>query len=225
MKKTLKFDDGSILVGSSSTFTVTQEDQGDIDIFDMPSKYIWISLRGILDGYDEREGNTYYGITVESGGKRYTLTVEDLQPFKYDNIKCKVIERTKTEIPVLKLTNTDGSIGYSSDSNCLNNSNVQKIEALQELDTVDIDDCSSLTEVSLIGNITGEMIIRNCSKLKNITCDRPIKPNSISITTNSELLSVPTFKSGVYNNMKKAFASCAKLDMDTSVFQLSGDCN
>ena len=225
MKKTLKFDDGSILVGSSSTFTVTQEDQGKLDIFNMPSKYIWIISRGILDGYDEREGNTYYGITVESGGKRYTLTVEDLQPFKYDNIKCKVIEKTKTEIPVLKLTNTDGSIGYSSDSNCLHNSNVQKIEALQELDTVDIDDCSSLTDVSLIGNITGKMIIRNCSKLKNITCDRPIKPNSISITDNPELLSVPTFKSGVYNNMKNAFAECPKLNMDTSVFQLSGNCS
>ena len=225
MKKTLKFDDGSILVGSSSTFTVTQEDYGKLDIFDMPSKYIWIISRGILDGYDEREGNTYYGITVESGGKRYTLTVEDLQPFKYDNIKCKVIERTKTEIPVLKLTNTDGSIGYSSDSNCLHNSNVQKIEALQELDTVDIDDCSSLTDVSLIGNITGEMIIRNCSKLTNITCDRPIKPSSISIINNPELLSVPTFKSGVYNNMKEAFMNCPKLNMDTSVLQLSGDCS
>ena len=225
MKKTLKFDDGSVMVGSSSTFTVTQEDQGKLNIFDMPSKYIWIISRGILDGYDEREGNTYYGITVESGGKRYTLTVEDLQPFKYDNIKCKVIEKTKTEDFVLKLTNTDGSIGYSFNSNCLHNSNVQKIEALQELDTVDIDDCDSLTDVSLIGNITGEMIIRKCSKLKNITCDRPIKPNSISITDNPELLSVPTFKSGVYNNMKAAFKKCPKLDIDTSVFQLSGDCS
>lgn len=225
MKKTLKFDDGSVLVGSSSTFTVTQEDQGKLDIFDMPSKYIWIISRGILDGYDEREENTYYGITVESGAKRYTLTVEDLQPFKYNNIKCKVIERTKTENFVLKLTNTDGSITYSSDSNCLHNSNVQKIEALQELDTVDIDDCNSLTDVSLIGNITGKMIIRNCSKLTKIACDRPIKPNSISITNNPELLSVPEFKSGVYSNMKQAFAGCHKLDMDTSVFQLSGDCS
>ena len=225
MKKTLKFDDGSILVGSSSTFTVTQEDQGKLDIFDMPSKYIWIISRGILDGYDQREGNTYYGITVESGGKRYTLTVQDLQPFKYDNIKCKVIERTKTESPVLKLTNTDGSIGYSSDSNCLHNSNVQKIEALQELDTVDIDDCNNLTDVSLIGNITGKMSIKNCSKLTKITCDRPIKPNSISIKYNPELLSVPTFKSGVYNNMRAAFRECPKLDIDTSVFQLSGDCS
>ena len=225
MKKTLKFDDGSILVGSSSTFTVTQEDQGKLDIFDMPSKYIWIISRGILDGYDEREGNTYYGITVESGGKRYTLTVEDLQPFKYDNIKCKVIERTGTVSPVLKLTNTDGSITYSLDPYCRNNLDVQKIEALQELDTVDIDDCNSLTDVSLIGNITGKMIIRNCSKLTNITCDRPIKPNSISITNNPKLLSVPTFKSGVYNNMKAAFKGCRKLDIDTSVFQLSGDCS
>lgn len=224
MKKTLKFDDGSVLVGSSSTFTVTQEDQGKLDIFDMPSKYIWIISRGILDGYDEREENTYYGITVESGSKRYTLTVEDLQPFKYENIKCKVIERTKTENFVLKLTNTDGSIGYSFDSNCLHNSNVQKIEALQELDTVDIDDCNNLTDVSLIGNITGKMIIRNCSKLTNIACDRPIKPNSISITNNPELLSVPEFKSGVYNNMKSAFTECPKLDIDTSVFHLSGDC-
>lgn len=225
MKKTLKFDDGSILVGSSSTFTVTQEDQGKLDIFEMPSKYIWISSRGILDGYDEREGNTYYGITVESSAKRYRLTVQDLQPFKYENIKCKVIERTETEDAVLKLTNTDGSIGYSFYPNCMRNLDVQKIEAIQELDTVDIDDCNSLTDVSLIGNITGKMIIRNCSKLTKIACDRPIKPNSISIKYNPELLSVPEFKSGVYNNMKEAFCSCPKLNMDTSVFQLSGDCS
>ena len=225
MKKTLKFDDGSILVGSSSTFTVTQEDQGNIDIFDMPSKYIWISSRGILDGYDEREGNTYYGITFESSAKRYRLTVQDLQPFKYENIKCKVIERTETEDAVLKLTNTDGSIGYSFYPNCRLNLHVQKIEAIQELDTVDIDDCNSLTDVSLIGNITGKMIIRNCSKLTKIACDRPIKPNSISIKYNPELLSVPQFKSGVYNNMKEAFYECPKLNMDTSVFQLSGDCS
>ena len=69
------------------------------------------------------------------------------------------------------------------------------------------------------------MIIRNCSKLTKIACDRPIKPNSISITNNPELLSVPEFKSGVYNNMTEAFYSCPKLDMDTSVFQLSGDCS
>lgn len=225
MKKTLKFDDGSILVGSSSTFTVTQEDQGKLDIFDMPSKYIWISSRDILYEYDYSEGNTYYGITVESDVKRYTLTVEDLQPFKYENIKCKVIERTETQDAVLKLTNTDGSISYSFYPHCRRNLDVQKIEALQELDTVDIDDCNSLTDVSLIGNITGKMIIRNCSKLTKIACDRPIKPNSISINYNPELLSVPQFESGVYSNMKQAFAGCHKLDMDTSVFQLSGDCS
>lgn len=225
MKKTLKFDDGSVLVGSSSTFTVTQEDQGKLDIFDMPSKYIWLSSRDILDGYDDREGNTYYGITVESGSKCYTLTVQDLQPFKYENIKCKVIERTSTEDAVLKLTNTDGSITYSFYPNCRLNLDVQKIEAIQELDTVDIDDCNSLTDVSLIGNITGKMSIKNCSKLTKIACDRPIKPNSISIKYNPELLSVPQFESGVYNNMKEAFYSCPKLNMDTSVFQLSGDCS
>lgn len=225
MKKTLKFDDGSILVGSSSTFTVTQEDQGELDIFDMPSKYIWLSSRDTLENADGYQGDIYIGIWVTAGTKRYALTVEDLQPFKYENIKCKVIERTDTEDAVLKLTNTDGSIGYSFDSNCRLNLDVQKIEAIQELDTVNIDDCNSLTDVSLIGNMTGKMIIRNCSKLTKIACDRPIKPNSISITNNSELLSVPQFESGVYNNMKAAFMDCPKLDIDTSVFQLSGDCS
>lgn len=225
MKKTLKFDDGSILVGSSSTFTVTQEDQGELDIFDMPSKYIWLSSRDALENADGYQGDIYIGIWVTAGTKRYVLTVEDLQPFKYENIKCKVIERTDTEDAVLKLTNTDGSIGYSFDSNCRLNLDVQKIEAIQELDTVNIDDCNSLTDVSLIGNMTGKMIIRNCSKLTKIACDRPIKPNSISITNNSELLSVPQFESGVYNNMKAAFMDCPKLDIDTSVFQLSGDCS
>ena len=96
---------------------------------------------------------------------------------------------------------------------------------MKDLDKVDIDDCNSLTDVNLIGNITGKMIIRNCPNLTNITCDRPIKPSSISITNNLELLSVPEFKPGVYNNMKNAFASCPKLNIDTSVFQLSGDCS
>lgn len=225
MKKTLKFDDGSILVGSSSTFTVTQEDQGNIDIFDMPSKYIWLSSRDILENADDYYGDIYIGIYLDAGIKRYRLTVQDLQPFKYENIKCKVIERTETEDAVLKLTNTDGSIDYSFDPYCRLNLHVQKIEAIQELDTVYIDDCNSLTDVSLIGNITDKMIIRNCSKLTKISCDRPIKPNSISIKFNPELLSVPEFKSGVYNNMKQAFCSCPKLNIDTSVFQLSGDCS
>ena len=226
MKKTLKFDDGSVMVGSSSTFTVTQEDQGDIDIFDMPSKYIWLSNRDTLDGADDYQGDTIYiGIYLRAGSKRYKLTVEDLQPFKYENIKCKVIERTDTEDAVLKLTNTDGSIGYYFDSNCLYNSNVQKIEALKELNNVNIGNCSSLTDVNLMGNITTRLLVRNCNKLTKIACDRPIKPNSISITNNPELLSVPEFKSGVYNNMKNAFTGCPKLNIDTSVFQLSGDCS
>lgn len=225
MKKTLKFDDGSVLVGSSSTFTVTQEDQGKLDIFDMPSKYIWISTRGILDGYDDREGNTYYGIQMDSGAKHYTLTVQDLQPFKYDNIKCKVIERTDTEDAVLKLTNTDGSTEYSFYPNMTYNSKVQKVEALQELDQVNINYCSSLTTIILMGNITQKITVNGCPKLTNITCDRPILPRLISITNNLELLSVPEFESAIYCNMKAAFKNNPKLDMNTEAFNLVGDCS
>lgn len=225
MKKTLKFDDGSVLVGSGSTFTVTQEDQSEVDIFDMPSKYIWISNRDILSDAEETQGDIYIGIYINAGSKRYGLTVQDLQPFKYENIKCKVIEKTDTEDAVLKLTNTDGSTEYNFYPNLTYNSGAQKVEALQEVDSININYCNSLTTISLMGNITQKIIVHGCPKLTNITCDRPISPQMISITNNLELLSVPTFKSAVYKNMKAAFKENPKLDMDTSVFTLSGNCS
>ena len=226
MKKTLKFDDGSILVGSSSTFTVTQEDQGNIDIFDMPSKYIWIISRGILDGYDEREENTYYGITVESGGKRYTLTVEDLQPFKYENIKCKVIEKISTRDAVAVATLLDGTKEYSFDNVFYSSNNeIIKIDCLQQsAQQIWIKKLSNLTEVNLKGN-TPVINITDNPKLTKITCDQAIHPTTIKINNNPLLTTVPQFESGVYNNMKNAFVECPKLNMDTSVFQLSGDCS
>lgn len=226
MKKTLKFDDGSVLVGSSSTFTVTQENYGKLDIFDMPSKYIWISLRGILDGYDDREGNTYYGITVESGAKRYKLTVQDLQPFKYENIKCKVIEKTSTEDATAVVTLLDGTkqyeFGYISYKN---NDKIVKIDSIKSDQRIIVaQKLANLTEVNLKGNVTIINIFDN-PKLTKITCDQVINPSVINMKNNPLLTTVPQFQSGVYNNMKDAFRDCLKLDIDTSVFRLYGDCS
>ena len=227
MKKTLKFDDGSILVGSSSTFTVTQEDQGDIDIFDMPSKYIWISNRDTLDGADDYQGDTIYiGIYLRAGSKRYKLTVEDLQPFKYENIKCKVIERTSTEDASAVATLLDGTKKYSfGNISYLYEEGIVKIDSIKPVqNSVWLEELPNLTEVNLKGNINNFQIIKN-PKLTKITCDQAIRPTTIKINNNPLLTTVPQFESGVYNNMKQAFACCHKLDMDTSVFQLSGDCS
>lgn len=226
MKKTLKFDDGSILVGSSSTFTVTQEDQSEVDIFDMPSKYIWISSRNILDGYGDREGNTYYGITVESGAKRYTLTVQDLQPFKYENIKCKVIERTSTKDATAVVTLLDGTKEYIFGIISYHNNNkIVKIDSIKSnQQIISVQKLANLTEVNLKGDVIIINIFDN-PKLTKITCDQAIQPSVINMKNNPLLATVPQFKSGVYNNMKQAFRDCPKLDMDTSVFTLSGDCS
>ena len=63
MKKTLKFDDGSILVGSSSTFTVTQEDQGDIDIFDIAaSSPLKSSENEKIKDYIRTQFNYYFNL-------------------------------------------------------------------------------------------------------------------------------------------------------------------
>ena len=227
MKKTLKFDDGSILVGSSSTFTVTQEDQGNIDIFDMPSKYIWISSRDTLDGADDYQGDTIYiGIYLRAGSKLYKLTVEDLQPFKYENIKCRVIEKISTEDAVAVATLSDGTKEYSFDNVFYSSNNeIVKIDCLQQsAQQIWIEKLSNLTEVNLKGN-TPVINITDNPKLTKITCDQAIHPTTIKINKNPLLTTVPQFESGVYNNMKEAFYSCPKLNMDTSVFQLSGDCS
>ena len=227
MKKTLKFDDGSVLVGSSSTFTVTQEDQGKIDIFDMPSKYIWISNRDTLDGADDYQGDTIYiGIYLRAGSKRYKLTVEDLQPFKYENIKCRVIEKISTEDATAVATLLDGTKKYSfGDISYLYEEGIVKIDSIKPVQNrVWLEELPNLTEVNLKGNINNFQIIKN-PKLTKITCDQAIHPTTIKINNNPLLTTVPQFESGVYNNMKEAFYSCPKLDMDTSVFQLSGDCS
>lgn len=226
MKKTLKFDDGSILVGSSSTFTVTQEDQGKLDIFDMPSKYIWLSSRDILENADDYYGDIYIGIYLDAGTKRYTLTVQDLQPFKYDNIKCKVIERTDTEDATAVVTLLDGTKKYNfGDISYWAEEGIVKIDSIKPVQNrVWLEELPNLTEVNLKGNINNFQIIKN-PKLTKITCDQAIHPTTIKINNNPLLTTVPQFESGVYNNMKKAFAVCPKLDMDTSVFQLSGDCS
>ena len=227
MKKTLKFDDGSILVGSSSTFTVTQEDQGKIDIFDMPSKYIWLSSRDILDEAEDYQGDTIYiGIYLRAGSKRYKLTVEDLQPFKYENIKCRVIEKISTEDATAVATLLDGTKKYSfGDISYWDEEGIVKIDSIKPVQNrVWLEELPNLTEVNLKGNINYFQIIKN-PKLTKITCDQAIHPTTIKINNNPLLTSVPEFESGVYNNMKKAFACCHKLDMDTSVFQLSGDCS
>ena len=226
MKKTLKFDDGSVIVGSSSTFTVTQEDQGKIDIFDMPSKYIWISNRDTLDGAEDYYGDIYIGIYLNAGSKRYKLTVEDLQPFKYENIKCKVIERTSTEDATAVATLLDGTKKYSFGNIAYwGEEGIVKIDSIKPVqNNVWLEGLPNLTEVNLKGNINNFQIIEN-PKLTKITCDQAIHPTTIKINNNPLLTTVPQFESGVYNNMQKAFAACPKLNMDTSVFQLSGDCS
>ena len=226
MKKTLKFDDGSILVGSSSTFTVTQEDQGTIDIFDMPSKYIWLSSRDILENADDYYGDIYIGIYLDAGSKRYRLTVQDLQPFKYENIKCKVIERTETKDATAVVTLLDGTKKYNfGDIFYWGEEGIVKIDSIKPVQNrVWLEELPNLTEVNLKGNINNFQIIKN-PKLTKITCDQAIYPTTIKINNNPLLTTVPQFESGVYNNMKAAFKNCPKLDIDTSVFQLSGDCS
>ena len=191
MKKTLKFDDGSVLVGSSSTFTVTQQDQGNIDIFDMPSKYIWLSSRDILENADDYYGDIYIGIYLDAGSKRYKLTVEDLQPFKYENIKCKVIERTETQDASAVATLLDGTKKYSfGDISYWDEEGIVKIDSIKPVqNTVWLEGLPNLTEVNLKGNINNFQIIKN-PKLTKITCDQSIHPTTIKINNNPLLTSI-----------------------------------
>lgn len=226
MKKTLKFDDGSVLVGSSSTFTVTQEDQGKIDIFDMPSKYIWLSSRDILDGQDYREGNTYYGIFIEIGSKRYTLTVEDLQPFKYENIKCKVIERTETEDATAVATLLDGTKKYTFDNSLYirYRNDIVKIDCVQPIQRVNLEGLTKLTEVNLKGDINSIEILKN-PKLTKITCDQAINPSIINLSNNPLLVQIPEFINNFQQPIQGAFANDKSLDIDISNFILKGNCS
>lgn len=225
MKKTLKFDDGSILVGSSSTFTVTQEDQGDIDIFDMPSKYIWISNRDILYDADETYGDIYIGIWVTAGSKRYTLTVQDLQPFKYENIKCKVIERTETEDATAVATLSDGTKKYTFNNVFYSSNNeIIKIDCVQPIQGVNLEKLSNLTEVNLKGNINSIKILKN-PKLTKITCDQAINPSIINLSDNPLLVQIPEFIHNFQQPLQGAFANDKSLDIDISNFLLKGNCS
>ena len=226
MKKTLKFDDGSVLVGSSSTFTVTQEDQGKLDIFDMPSQYIWLSSRDILDECDYIEGNTYYGIIVESGSKRYILTVEDLQPFKYENIKCKVIEITETQDATAVVTLLDGTKKYSfGDISYWGEEGIVKIDSIKPVqNSVLLEELPNLTEVNLKGNIDNFQIINN-PKLTKITCDQAINPSIIDLSNNPLLVQIPEFIHNFQQPLQGAFANDKSLDIDISNFYLKGNCS
>lgn len=228
MKKTLKFDDGSILVGSSSTFTVTQEDQGDIDIFDMPSKYIWISNRDILDGADDYQGDTIYiGIYLRAGSKRYKLTVEDLQPFKYENIKCKVIERTEIDEATVIITNTDGTQYYMFGTDLYINgkSSISKIECISPIKSITASNNENLTEVKLKGSLTNGIKIEKNPKLTKITCDQAINPSIINLSNNPLLVQIPEFIPNFQQPLQGAFVNDKSLDIDISNFLLKGNCS
>lgn len=225
MKKTLKFDDGSILVGSGSTFTVTQEDQGDIDIFDMPSKYIWLSSRDILEKADDYYGDIYIGIYLDAGSKRYILTVEDLQQFKYENIKCRVIERTDTEDATAVVTLLDGTKKYNfGDVTFRNDDKIVKIDCIQPVQRVWFEKLSNLTEVNLKGNIPNINIINN-PKLTKITCDQAIDPTTINLSNNPLLVQIPEFIHNFQQPLQGAFANDKSLDIDISKFYLKGNCS
>ena len=226
MKKTLKFDDGSILVGSSSTFTVTQEDQGDIDIFDMPSKYIWISSRDTLEGAEDYYGDIYIGIYLNAGSKRYILTVQDLQPFKYENIKCKVIERTETQDATAVTTLSDGTKNYIFDNDLyISYSNdIVTIDCVQPIQRVNLEELTKLTEVNLKGNINSIKILKN-PKLTKITCDQAINPSIINLSNNQLLVQIPEFIHNFQQPLQGAFAGDNSLDIDISNFLLKGKCS
>lgn len=227
MKKTLKFDDGSVLVGSGSTFTVTQEDQGKIDIFDMPSKYIWLSSRDILDEADDYQGDTIYiGIYLRAGSKRYKLTVEDLQPFKYENIKCKVIERTETQDATAVTTLSDGTKNYifDNDLHIKYSNDIVKIDCVQPIQRVNLEGLTKLTEVNLKGNINSIKILKN-PKLTKITCDQAINPSIINLSNNPLLVQIPEFINDFQQPIQGAFAGDESLDIDISDFFLKGNCS
>ncbi len=108
---------------------------------------------------------------VSAGSKRYKLTVEDLQPFKYDNIKCKVIERTETQDATAVATLSDGTKKYSFDDiSFLNDNKIVKIDCIQPVQRVWIEEMQNLTEVNLKGN-TPVIHITDNPKLTKITCD------------------------------------------------------
>ena len=226
MKKTLKFNDGSVLVGSSSTFTVTQEDQGKLDIFDMPSKYIWLSSRDTLENAEDYYEDIYIGIWVTAGSKRYTLTVQDLQPFKYENIKCKVIEKTETVDATAVETFLDGTKVYIFDNSLYISyiDEIVKIDCMQPIQGVNLEGLTKLTEVNLKGDINSIKILNN-PKLTKITCDQAINPSVINLSNNPLLVQIPEFIHNFQQPIQGAFANDKSLDIDISNFILKGNCS
>lgn len=228
MKKILTFDDGSVLVGSGSIITVTQEDKQDTDIFDLPSQYITVTEYDTLDkAEDFLPNNIYTGVYFTAKDKEYIGTLQNLQPNKSENIKCKVIEWTEINEATVVITNTDGTKTYEFGTSVYINgqSSISKIECISPIKSFTASNNENLTEVKLKGSLTNGIEIEENPKLTKITCDQKISPSSIKLGNNSSLVQIPEFVPGKYN-LHRAFINDTSLsNIDTSSFQLTGDCS
>lgn len=228
MKKTLTFEDGSVLVGSGSTFTITQENKGEVDIFDMPSQYIWVKEFETIDAYDvELPNNVYTGIIFNTKEKQYTCTLQVLEPCKTKGIKCKILGWTDISYVTAIATLTNGNKRYITTKFVLinGNQNYAKIDlVVPGIPLINISSCSNLAEVNLGKNINNILNISNNPKLTKITSDQKIKPSKLTMNNNPLLTQIPELIPGEYE-LKDAFKNDTSLDIDTSSFQLKGDCS
>lgn len=226
MKKTLTFDDGSVLVGSGSIITVTQEDKQDTDIFDLPSQYIWVQdYWTTLDGYEGNKQNEFLSVNFTHGDMSYDIDLLRLEPSKMTNIKCKVIGYTGKESASVVATKTDGAKEYFWGKSVYPAGNYTRIDCISPLSFIDIENIQNLTQVVLKGDLNDGIIIKGNPKLTTITCDQRINPSIINLSNNSSLVQIPEFVPGKYN-LHRAFTNDTSLsNIDTSSFQLTGDCS
>ena len=229
MKKTITFDDGSVLVGSGSTFTITQENSYTGDIQDMPSIYIWVkNYWDTLDGNEEDLPNLF-DIVLYKGDERYQLTVLLLEPCKIHNVKCKVVSVDAIQKASAVATMADGSKEYDFGNTVnFNSYNCVKIDCLNPITGIEASNCPNLTEVNLKGTLSGNIYIRNNPKLTKITCDQPFSANNknvLQLSNNPLLTQIPGFTNNYQTQLTGTFNGDKSLDIDISNIILKGNCS
>lgn len=222
MKKTLKFDDGSVLVGSSSTFTVTQEDQGEVDIFDMPSQYIYVADYNSFQDIDYNKAL----YAVENGDKQKSVLIEVLEPFKINNVKCKVIGKWVDEDYAYYWTDTEDKKHYELyygeyKDRYYQEDNIKTLFVIRDLGkaSIDLSWKMSLETVDFNNKTVSGVQFTKCQNLKSVLNNANVKFETSdtfsgcgSLTEITDLNSI--FSSGT--QFFNTFDGCKSLVLDLS---------
>lgn len=222
MKKTITFDDGSVLVGSGSTFTITQENKGEVDIFDMPSQYIWVKDIN-YNNFRNNYNNT--GIyAFQDGDKQKSVAVRILTPDKITDVKCEVIGNWKVGDYALYWTDANNEKHYEfyfEDTGIYLEDEKQVKDIFIIRDNVTITGIISTTLQTIDFNNKECTLYCDFSDQKNLTSflnNKNVELNANYLFKNCSKLTTITDLQSIFSNkyLNSTFEGCTSLVIDLS---------